>query len=934
MSELLVSSLIERQLPGFVREDYPKFVTFLEKYYEWTKTNNQILSAVESFANSKDLDLASDVYLNLIKRELTPYFPEEIVLDKSTLLKFIDQYYRAKGTPQSVKFLFRILYNEDIDIYYPKEEILIASDGKWVLPLSLRIDTNDNNIFNLVGVKIIGSLSKSTAIVESVTKSIDRQLGIEYVEMFVSNVKKLFQTGETISGTYYQNDTPTIVTGRLIGSLSEIKIDPNFRGLYYNAFDPAINYEGDPVSIVGGLNPIPSIGQTPVGAIATVGSVTKGSVIRVEVNDGGFGFREPEFKNSSLVDFIGGFKNSVMGQESEASISIVDKNSDNRTINVSNVIVDTIHTLTLDGAANTANIQNCRIDFITTKQSLNLFPISFVTTSGSGGGYRSLPEAEFYSFYLEDVTDILVISRSTMIKDTNVLVDNSQDLTLSFEPGDIVRLNSPRVFEELREISSVTTNSITISGSNFENDINFVDVYKVIRRPINKLGSLGRVKIENGGQNYAVGEYLVFTGDSGYGANASITEIHASNGGIKTITFNDNGSLIKGGEGYTRDELPTITINTANGSNSILYVTEILGEGVDIDIYTNKIGSINSLKVSSFGYDYVSAPTISLRNADLTVSNVTPGQLFVANTIVYQGNTTSNSTFIAFIEKYDPSTGLMRIFNYQGNLNTQIRLVSYDGAVTSNIDSVLYYGDGRAKATAKFENGLIRYPGIYLNTDGQPSSDKKIQDDNKYHNFSYQIQTENDYFKFKKSLNEIVHPLGTKTFVNRINPHPISFANTSLTTINIIKTELSNTFNIRAGSNNMVATGISPNVSSTVNVGDMVILNSLSRRVNGTVNLTSTSNVVTGNNTTFINDLQDGDTIYLQTGNTEVVSIIANTSSLITQNTINVTANNQTINVLFDGIHTVTFVNANTILVTGTFTTTANLVTTILQKVE
>jgi hypothetical protein len=82
MSELLVSSLVERQLPGFVREDYPKFVTFLEKYYEWTNTNNQILSAVESFANSKDLDLASDVYLDLIKRELTPYFPEEIVLNK------------------------------------------------------------------------------------------------------------------------------------------------------------------------------------------------------------------------------------------------------------------------------------------------------------------------------------------------------------------------------------------------------------------------------------------------------------------------------------------------------------------------------------------------------------------------------------------------------------------------------------------------------------------------------------------------------------------------------------------------------------------------------------------------------------------------------------------------------------------------------------
>jgi hypothetical protein len=132
----------------------------------------------------------------------------------------------------------------------------------------------------------------------------------------------------------------------------------------------------------------------------------------------------------------------------------------------------------------------------------------------------------------------------------------------------------------------------------------------------------------------------------------------------------------------------------------------------------------------------------------------------------------------------------------------------------------------------------------------------------------------------------------------------------------------------------MVATGASPNLANTVNVGDMVILTTLSKRVNGTVNVASTSNVVTGNLTTFINDVQDGDTIFISSGNTETVTYVTNTTSLMTQNTINVTANNQTINVVFDDIRTVTFVNANTILVSGSFTTTANLVTTILQKVE
>ncbi len=90
----------------------------------------------------------------------------------------------------------------------------------------------------------------------------------------------------------------------------------------------------------------------------------------------------------------------------------------------------------------------------------------------------------------------------------------------------------------------------------------------------------------------------------------------------------------------------------------------------------------------------------------------------------------------------------MRIYNYRGSFNVASRIISNDNTVSANVVAVSYYGDGKAKATAGFENGLIRYPGIYLNEDGQLSADKKLQDSKKYHNFSYVINTENDYVKF------------------------------------------------------------------------------------------------------------------------------------------------------------------------------------------
>lgn len=943
MTNLFTSTLVEKQLPSFIREENPKFVTFLEKYYEWLETNNQVSKAIETYSLSKDIDLTNDFYLNLIKKELTPYFPEEILLDKKILLKFINQYYNVKGTPESLKFLFKILYNEDISIYYPKEEILKASDGKWVRPLALRIDTDDDNVFNLVGVKITGESSKATAIVENVIRSVDRQLGIEYVELYISNINRLFETGEVISGIYINTNGNSVpVSGRLIGSLSEIKINPEFRGLFYNGFDINTGYEGDPVTIIGGLNPLSG---SPVGALATVGETTKGSVIEVSVIDGGFGFRDPAVNlNSSIIDFVGGFANTIFGQESRASISLVDVGN-SRVVNVSNTSIETYYTLTLDQLSNnyidvanssySSNIENCVINLITEKQSLNLYPIAFITTDGSGGGYRSLPRADFYSLYMEEYDDNLIILATSTIRGTKVLRDNTQDLRNSFEPGDLIRVVVTNKFEELRIVETVSEDIITVEGPNWENDLGDVKVFKMFRRPLAELGSLGRIKIIDGGEDYVVGENLIFTTNQGYGANAYVSDVHLSNNGIKQITFRDDGSLIKGGEGYSRTNLPTITIDTVSGSNAILQVSEILGSGVDVELYTTRIGSISTLRIVSYGYDYVSAPIISLRNADLIVSNVTQGQLFVSNTVIYQGISANVTTFSAKIDSYDRETNTLRIFNYKGSLNTALQITSdTDPPVSANVDTVVYYGDGKARATATFENGLIRYPGIYLNTDGQPSSDKKFQDDKKYHNYSYLINTQNDYSKFKKTLNEVVHPLGMKTFVNRINENYEKASNTNISIIQLRTTTLANTFNIVNNSNLIVSTGTSANLLPIVNVGDTLIIKTLKKTLTGTVNVSTSSNTVLGNGTNFINDLYDGAIINLSTGNTETILQVSNANSFITQNTIGVTANDALINLIFDEVLVVSSVSSNTITLNKNVGANASFATVILQKFE
>ena len=213
MADVQYTSIVENQVPSFVRDDHPNFVLFVKKYYEWMERSNNIVGLTQTLNNAKDVDLLDDTYMDKALAELLPSLPQEILLDKTKFIKHVGQFYRSKGTPESLKFLFRILYNENIEIYFPKEQILKISDGKWALPLALRVETGDPNIFEIERTKITGTDSKATAVVESVVRSVDRQLGIQYIELYVSNVDKLFQTGENVYTTLVStNGSTSVVT--------------------------------------------------------------------------------------------------------------------------------------------------------------------------------------------------------------------------------------------------------------------------------------------------------------------------------------------------------------------------------------------------------------------------------------------------------------------------------------------------------------------------------------------------------------------------------------------------------------------------------------------------------------------------------------------------------------------------------------------------
>ena len=144
MSDFKTSILVNRQVPEFVRDEHPIFVSFLEAYYEFLE-NKQGIKTNDLITKTKELRYVSDVDSSIDDFE-TNFFntyaaliPKDTQVDKALLIKNLLPLYLAKGSEKSFKLLFRLLYGEEIEVIKPKNSILRASDGKWLVEKTFRI---------------------------------------------------------------------------------------------------------------------------------------------------------------------------------------------------------------------------------------------------------------------------------------------------------------------------------------------------------------------------------------------------------------------------------------------------------------------------------------------------------------------------------------------------------------------------------------------------------------------------------------------------------------------------------------------------------------------------------------------------------------------------------------------------------------------------
>lgn len=230
------SVVVDFQAPEFVRSDYAKFITFLQKYYQYLEQSQQALDVLRNLETYNDIDEQDDAEIvSTFYTLFLPDFPQVLKADKKFVLKNIAEFYNSKGSIDSVKSFFRILYGEEVQVYLPKVDVLKLNSGVW------------NKVFK---IKITGlSAGLISQLVNSEVYQIDPINGNKTVKarvvdydptnnLLYLSADNVILNFTTTSIVYATNSAGEAVTFSLSAQLGETAITNN--GIGYSVGDRAI----------------------------------------------------------------------------------------------------------------------------------------------------------------------------------------------------------------------------------------------------------------------------------------------------------------------------------------------------------------------------------------------------------------------------------------------------------------------------------------------------------------------------------------------------------------------------------------------------------------------------------------------------------------------------------------------------------------------
>jgi hypothetical protein len=809
------SLLVSGQLPEYVVDEFPNFTAFMEAYYEFLENaqgtqKNDLVAKAKDLRHITDVDDSISQFEDSFFNSFASLIPRDVAVDKGILIKHILPLYLAKGNEKSFKLLFRLLFNEEVEIAQPKTSVLRASDGKWLIENSFRIEQDVYSVYTgngttttfrlaqIAGInditvyvdgviqrnnysvrkeskklifdtapaanavikvlytnfdfglfqnrKITGVLSGATAIIERTAQKTINSVPIFELFINTKNLVGTFITGENVNVTIIDSTNNTLITLELNG-LSILKT--------INIIDGGANYNvGDTVIVSGG--------DASRDATAFVSEVFSGFINQIRVLAGGAGF-----KTGSNVFVVGTGSASLT-----MAIDAVD-NSGANSANVFHVNTDRISDFNnvlisdsdygFNASIVTENVQSRIIDALSFTDVTSIGPITNVAILFANAAFASVPtlEAESAPYNANGTTHTILSSHS--IGRLNIVA-----------AGDGYEIGDELIFTETQPMKFGYGAAAAVTNVSPTGAITKVEIQPSrIAGTANTFGNSNVTVIGTSTKfedELKVGDYIMINNESRYiNAISSNTSLNVNVNFTYSTTDKRIGKYYDypiGGQNYNAKHLPNVTISTKTGANGSVNVYSLMGDGENLFATSDTDpGAILKIKISDGGSGYAFTPVINLTQS----------------------------------------------------------------------------GDGTATANAELESTYVTYPGRWTTSDSIISASERVLPGREYYvDYSYVLSSSVEFTRFKDIFKNLVHPAGFIDYAD-YNINELILANNVTSNTLTVSNTISGTVNVVSGSVFVTGTGTKfGNVASvTITVGTQIAVNSEIRTVNTVISNTN-----------------------------------------------------------------------------------------------
>ena len=177
---------------------YSAKLTTIVKY--WVGPGpSYVMNNIEKAMN---IDGKDTNYLELMQKEIASAIPRDVTVNKRNLYKQIIDFYKLRGSADSIEIFFRLLFNETVEVEFPYDSVLVPSSGDWDQPAEITATVN-------------GAVSNSTNLVisaadENIRLSSKLVVGTTYTLLTDIRVEAISGTSITLSDPVTLSDGQSI----------------------------------------------------------------------------------------------------------------------------------------------------------------------------------------------------------------------------------------------------------------------------------------------------------------------------------------------------------------------------------------------------------------------------------------------------------------------------------------------------------------------------------------------------------------------------------------------------------------------------------------------------------------------------------------------------------------------------------------------------